>query len=678
MTSLSRRELLKLAAAYGASLALPSSLSGERTGWTEAAEYYPHGVASGDPQATSVLLWTRRAPLDGPSGRHLTVQLARDPDFRAIVSTGRAFVDASSDWTCRVLMARLQPATEYWYRFTDADGNGSRVGRTITAPANDDTRPVRFTFVSCQNAQLGAMNAYRRMLQDDSGRPADERLQFVMHLGDFVYEVTWYPEDRPTYYARTVRETVRYRDGEKIRDFHVPTTLEDYRALYRAYLLDPDLQDARAQWPFVNMWDNHEFSWKGWQTLQNFGAGARATQKRKVAANQAWFEYQPARVQRWPAQSGGARDDDRFHLPAAIDNAPIKRFDEYGMGEERNNELALRSLTAYRALRFGANVELILTDNRSYRSEPPMNRTDAAPLRPRDFPAVVSEHVVEVLDAGRAYANGNPPATIAIDGADVANPRRSEPPSSMLGATQRDWFFRTLRESQAPWKLWGNSVAMLDWRIDFQNLPAGAGPAWPVSGYAQVVDDDWSAYRHSRAEVEAFIREHGVGGVVSLAGDRHAFLAGGLPGIAEFVTGSVSAPGISEALEYGVPASHPLKPIYSAPGLAMPSLWGVRSTLAYQRDGDVRAAFGLRNAELAPDTSFVDAAGHGYVRIDAARDRLRAELVCIERPLARQPDGGAERYRVTYELQPWIAGAVPRLTVVSTTGQLPPGTLPPS
>jgi alkaline phosphatase D len=69
-------------------------------------------------------------------------------------------------------------------------------------------------------------------------------------------------------YDRHVRDLLRYPDGEKIADFHVPTTLEGYRTVYRAYLHDPDLQDARARWPFVNMWDNHEFSWLGWQSLQ--------------------------------------------------------------------------------------------------------------------------------------------------------------------------------------------------------------------------------------------------------------------------------------------------------------------------------------------------------------------------------------------------------------------------
>src|SRR5262249_50636261 len=138
--------------------------------------------------------------------------------------------------------------------------------------------------------------------------------------------------------------------------------------------------------------------------------------------------------------------------------------------------------------RFGANVELIITDNRAYRSEPPMNRPDTAAFRSRDFPAVVSEDVVGILDAGREANAGVPPKTIAFGGKQIQNPRLVDPPSSMLGREQRDWFLRALRESRAKWKLWGNSVALLDWRIDFQNLPEGHGPAWPDGGYAQLVD----------------------------------------------------------------------------------------------------------------------------------------------------------------------------------------------
>jgi alkaline phosphatase D len=267
-----RRQFTKLALAMGASAAfgdlfgLSSSIA-----WRERRELFPEGVASGDPNSNSVLLWTRYPQDNKISTAELHLEISEDQAFRRVIATASAPVSAASDWTCRVLVGGLKPAHVYWYRFTDNDGNGSRVGRTITAPHDNDTRPVAFTFVSCQNVNQGAQNAYRRMIFEDERAPEAEQLGFVLHLGDFIYELVWYPEDRPQgMYDRRLRDIVRYPHGEKIRDFHIPTTLEDYRAVYRAYLHDPDVQDARARWPFVNMWDNHEFSWLGWQSLQKF------------------------------------------------------------------------------------------------------------------------------------------------------------------------------------------------------------------------------------------------------------------------------------------------------------------------------------------------------------------------------------------------------------------------
>ena len=104
-----------------------------------------------------------------------------------------------------------------------------------------------------------------------------------------------------TRYDRTIYEVTRIPDGGKIGNFHYPLTVDGYRAVYRGYLADPDLQDARARWPFVAIWDNHEFSWQGWQSILKAGDGGRPGQTLKVAANQAWFEYLPARV---PQPSG--------------------------------------------------------------------------------------------------------------------------------------------------------------------------------------------------------------------------------------------------------------------------------------------------------------------------------------------------------------------------------------
>jgi alkaline phosphatase D len=291
MSRISRRAFLAVAAAMGATAAWGSPLGKNYPSvWRERRDLFPEGVASGDPDSNSVLVWTRRPPVGEKLAGKLNVEVAEDELFTRVVATATAPISAASDWTCRVLVGGLKPNRVYWYRFADSEGLGSRVGRTITAPEVDDARPVRFVFVSCQNANDGAQNAYRRMIFEDERAPEADRIGFVLHLGDFIYEIVWYPEDRPQgMYDRRLRDIVRYPHGEKIRDFHVPTTVEDYRAVYRGYLSDPDLQDARARWPFVNMWDNHEFSWLGWQSLQRFEGKTFPAQTRKVAANQAFF-----------------------------------------------------------------------------------------------------------------------------------------------------------------------------------------------------------------------------------------------------------------------------------------------------------------------------------------------------------------------------------------------------
>ena len=681
---LSRRRFIELASAFGATLAFRSRFVRATTvNWTERRDLYPEGVASGDPHADSVILWTRRPPVGSSEAHELTLEVAEDKNFKRVVAHAITNVSAKTDWTSRVLAAGLKPRTIYWYRFTDEHGFGSRIGRTITAPANNDARPVSFTFVSCQMVPAGACNAYRRMLWEDEQKPFADQLGFVLHLGDFVYEIVWYPEDRAQYYARKLRDVVRYPQGEKIGPFHVPVTLEDYRALYRGYLSDPDLQDARARWPFVCMWDNHEFSWKGWQTQQDF-SGARPAQTRKVAANQAWFEYQPARVIK------PNPDLNTFEAPQ-VKNAPLTNFDDHGLGIESGNLAALSSLKIYRTLRFGRNVDLILTDNRSYRSEPVMQRKEAAAFQSLNHPYVVSENAVNILDAGRAYNGGKPPETIRFDGRDIPNFRKDAAPQSMLGREQKAWFMQRLRASRAPWKLWGNSIGMVDWRLDYQNLPDGASK-WPDDGYGAMTTDDWAGYRHERAEVLSFLRRNGITGVASICGDRHAFEAGVVsaslqpqsfdPVIAEFVTASISAPGLFEGAEYSVPKDHPLRAAYlyqppdsSAiqPAFNFSMMHGVRASLALQRTNDVQQALRERNPELAPQFSFIDVSAHGYSVVRAEADHLEVEFVCIPRPLQRSStaDGGEVRYRVTHRVDRWLPKSNPKLVRTKVKGTLP-------
>lgn len=678
MSTFSRRRFMALAGAFGASVAWASERpQPSRVEWVERRDVYAEGVASGDPQADSVLLWTRRPFASGKRER-LLVEVAEDEKFERVISRATAHVSPASDWTTRVLVSGLQPARVYWYRFTDAEGCGSRIGRTITAPPLNDERPVKFAFVSCQNVCQGAQNAYRRMIFEDQKAAPDDAIQFVLHLGDFIYEVVWYPEDRPQgMYDRRLRDVVRYAHGQKVQDFHIPTTVDDYRAAYRAYLHDPDLQDARARWPFVDMWDNHEFSWLGWQAMQVFEGKDVPAQTRKVAANQAWFEYHAARVR----QAGG-RSLETFAAPRVKD-APIERFDAQGLGEESGNRAAIDSLIAYRALRFGRNVELLITDQHSFRSRDPTLQPEAAALDNEAFPELAPLEALQILDAGRAYDGGKPPPTVRFGATEIPNFRKDSPPQTILGARQKAWFLDKLRSSKATWKVWGNSVGTLDFRVDPQNLPEGVGTPWPGDGYAVFGGGgDFSTAYVERAEIYDAIRAGGITGFVTVSGDRHSFWAGlaakALPpqkfepvGVA-FITGSISAPGLVEAYEHRFPKDHPLRALYLAdvpgeprpqPAINMLLLHGVRACLEYRKTGDARAARKLSNPELAPHLSFLDLGGHGYATVRATTTAVETEFVCIPRPLERSAtaDGGPLRYRVLHTAKLWAPGESPRL-----------------
>jgi alkaline phosphatase D len=681
---LTRRQFLEAALAIGAGAmwvegaARPSTLR-----WQERRDLYPQGVASGDPQSDSVILWTRRvaaeaAPTEGVAA--LTVEVALDRDFQKVVATTTAPLSEDADWTCRVLVGNLHPRTVYWYRFTDAQGNGSRIGRTITAPGNRDSAPVKFAFVSCQAVNEGAQNAYRRMLFEDRRAAEAERLGFVLHLGDFIYEVVQYPDEVKTRYDRTIYDVGRIPDARKVGNFHVPTTVAGYRVIYQAYLKDPDIQDARAWLPFVAIWDNHEFSWQGWQSFIKFGAGEpEPSQALKVAAMQAWFEYQPARI----VKSGGTSLE-RFNGPKVV-NAPITTFDESGLGTEPNNLAALGALTGYRALRYGRNVELLITDNRSFAMQNQLSRHETDPLSLDGFAGLIPEEVVEAIDMGRAYGGGKPPDKIRMGDTEIDNFRKKGTPWTILGEKQRAWFIQRLRKSQATWKVWGCSIPTLDWRFDPQNLPDGlVKRKWPGAGYANFGGGDFGAAYWERGQIYDTIAREGISGFVTVSGDRHSFWAGyaakALPpkpfepvGLS-FVTGSISAPGMVEANEHNFPKDEPLRPLFlvDSPGGAKPeptinmtARLGVRASLEYAKSRDIAKARALGNPDNAPHLSFVDMGGHGYATVRATKSDIETEFVCIPRPIKRSEteDGGPVLYRVAHRAALWSARERPKLEV---------------
>ncbi len=672
--TISRRSFLNAAAAIGASLAWVGPARASRVNWRERRELYPQGVASGDPDPRSVILWTRRPFAEG-TRQLLTVEVAEDEAFRRVVAQAPTPVVSAADWTARVLIGGLKPARTYWYRFTDAEGNGSRVGRTLTTPLPDDPRAVNFAFVSCQDLNEGKLNAYRRMIFEDERAPAQEKLDFVLHLGDFIYEVVEYPDEVKTRYDRTIYEVARVPGDFKVGGFHIPTTVDGYRAIYQGYLADPDLQDARARWPFVAIWDNHEFSWQGWQSIQKAGK-ERPGQSIKVAANQAWWEYLPSRCKKVSGPSLESFD------PPAVTNVAIEKWDENGLGDEPNNLVAINSLVGYRSFRCGKHLDLIITDQHSHRSADPFSDPAAGAFGP-EYPGLFPEDVARVLDGGRAFDGGQAPAEVSFNGARVPNSQRNAPPQTILGAVQKAWFKDQLRASTATWKIWGNSQGALDCRADPQNLPTGlTKEAWPKTTYAAFLNGDYGTAYAERAEIYDLVRDAKITGFAIVSGDRHSFWAGYAtsalpPGKFEpvglsFVGGSLTSPGTMEAVEHTLSKTDPLRPLFLAdrPGGAKPE-WthnmlvkhGVRSCLEYAKSFDLQRARALSNPDLAPHLEFVDLGGHGYAKVRVTGSEMRTEFVCIPRPIARseRPDGGPLRYRVVHTASLWKSGERPRL-----------------
>jgi alkaline phosphatase D len=104
--------MLGASAAWGNPFARPS-----RVQWHERRDLYPEGVASGDPDRDSILLWTRRAPTTPSPAQRLSVEVAEDESFKRVIAASAALISEAADWTCRVLVGGLKPAQVYWYRF---------------------------------------------------------------------------------------------------------------------------------------------------------------------------------------------------------------------------------------------------------------------------------------------------------------------------------------------------------------------------------------------------------------------------------------------------------------------------------------------------------------------------------------------------------------------------------
>jgi alkaline phosphatase D len=282
---LQRRTLLK-AGVYGAGLAALPGLTPQALAAVLQARGFTHGVASGEPDSTSALLWTRYV---AGSDARLRVEIATDTLFTRVVSTGEALAEAERDFTARTVMTGLTPGRWYFYRFIAPDGSTSPVGRTRTLPAGETSR-FGLGLMSCSNLGFGWFNAYAHACERSD-------LDLIVHVGDYLYEYPQgsYPDSKATMPGRVLDPP-----GELL-------SLGDYHLRYACYRADADLQRLHQFYPVVSHWDDHELANDAWRGgAENHQPDREGSwEQRKTAAMRAYRDWMPVSDDLWKSYQVG-------------------------------------------------------------------------------------------------------------------------------------------------------------------------------------------------------------------------------------------------------------------------------------------------------------------------------------------------------------------------------------
>lgn len=246
------------------------------------------GVASGDPDSTSVVLWTRLAPEPLNLGAGLPNapvpvewEVGLNEQMTRVMFRGTALARPENGYSVHALAQGLLPGRSYWYRFRAGEAE-SRIGRTRTLPARPSSQlesnaaRFRVALASCQRIEQGHFTAWADIAKRD--------LDMVLHVGDYIYEYAMKADD------------MRMRMGFNLPSAALakPTTIAGYRLRHAIYKLDPHLADAHAAHPFVVAFDDHEVM-NNWTGDIGPGLSKDSFLKIRAASFQGYYENMPVR-----------------------------------------------------------------------------------------------------------------------------------------------------------------------------------------------------------------------------------------------------------------------------------------------------------------------------------------------------------------------------------------------
>jgi alkaline phosphatase D len=521
---------------------------------------FDYGVASGDPEADGVILWTRVTPSDNVSEVAVTWEIATkdnatDETMSNVVASGTFTTNAARDYTVKVDADNLNADTQYTYRFTVGDTN-SVVGHTRTLPAaNASVEQLRFAVFSCANYPKGYFNPY-----DDAAKQSD--LNAVIHLGDYFYE--YGPDGYPSLVGRGDNNT----DPLLFSPANELLTLADYRTRHGQYKQDADLQELHRKVPFITVWDDHETANDAWRDgAENHDETTEGSwTDRKAVALQAYHEWMPIRTY----AANGIEDRERI----------------------------------YRSFDFGDLASLVMLDTRIAGRDQQISQVNTilANHNPQAF--LDSDNVTPV----NPYDNLTYPTQFVLlqDSQAKMDEALSDSSRSLLGATQETWLDEQVSNSTETWQIFGQQIIAA--QVDSPNYLLGSDNVTDYLSYlsmdaatlqqalaglsetqqAQILAvytgaygqpynwDAWDGYGEAQRKFYDVLKQ--ANNPIVLSGDTHNAWGNQLIGDnatdfigVELATPGVSAPGLEEYL------ATTLSPLTSADPTTLETIAGVQA-----------------------------------------------------------------------------------------------------